>query len=77
MDAVVSPPRVSAWWIAAGATWTLALLGLASIGLFVLPAALVTTAVAVRREGRRGVVGLLVGAAALAGVLLTAALLTA
>ena len=67
----------TAAWGAVGALWALSLLGLASIGWFVMPVALLVTVVVARHEGRRGLFGAAVGAFVVAAVLFAAAAITA
>lgn len=69
--------KPTAAWAAVGALWALSLLGLASIGWFVMPVALLLTVVVARHHGRRGLIGSAAGASMLAAVLFAAAAVTA
>lgn len=76
MGTLTVRPAATAAWAAVGALWTLAILGLASIGWYVVPFALLATALVARRDGRRGVFGLAAGACALTTTLVAVAVLT-
>jgi hypothetical protein len=77
MTAVVDRPSATAGWAVVGALWALAVLGMASIGWYVLPVALLATALMARRDSRRGLFGVALGACALTAALVAAAALTA
>lgn len=79
MDTVLAGAtwKPTAAWGAVGALWALSLLGLASIGWFVMPVALLATVVVVRHQGQRGLVGAVAGAFILVAVLVGAAAVTA
>jgi hypothetical protein len=77
VDAVVARPAAVAGWAGVGVLWALAVLGLASIGWYVLPVALLATALMARYDTRRGLFGVALGACALTAALITAAALTA
>ncbi len=70
MEAVGTRPADFAFSGGVGVLWALAVLGLASIGIFVLPVALAATLLAARAVGRAGVLGLPVGALVAATALL-------
>ena len=57
-------------WAVVGVLWVVGALGIASIGLYVLPLAVVGTAVVASSVGRRGIVALPVAAAIAAAALL-------
>ena len=50
----------AAWWLIGG-LWSVNLLGIATVGLFVLPVSLAATAILARRSHGAGVLGLLSG----------------
>lgn len=77
MDTALRRSTSASAWAAVGALWALSLLGLASIGWFVMPVALLATAVVARHEGRRGLFGAAVGALALTATLVAVAVITA
>jgi hypothetical protein len=76
MDAFVDRRRSTAAWAAVGGLWALAVLGLASIGWYVVPVVLLVTALVARHEGQVGLFGFAAGACALAVALLATAVLT-
>jgi len=68
IEATLRNPDPLSWgrffiWLAIGAVYAIALVGIASIGLFVLPFAVIGTALVMRRtNGKEGLFGLLSGA---------------
>jgi hypothetical protein len=76
METPVARPAAAAAWAAVGVLWTLAILGLASIGWYVVPFALLATVLVARRDGRRGLLGFAAGACALTAALVAIAVLT-
>lgn len=63
MEQVQTRPAATAMWAAAGVLWAVAILGIASIGVFVLPVAVVVTLMAASRGGSRGILVLVATAA--------------
>ncbi len=70
MEAAQTRPVHYAPWGGVGGLWALAVLGLPSIGLFVLPLAALATVFAAKTLGRAGVVGLPLGALVVSAALL-------
>ena len=76
MDATAGRAQAGALWAFAGVLWAISLLGIASIGLFVMPVALLATWVAAARTGGRGLLALVVAAVVVIAGLLTVQAMT-
>ncbi|HVM19935.1 MAG TPA: hypothetical protein VM307_08240 [Egibacteraceae bacterium] len=71
MEAVTTrTPAALAAWAFVGVLWAIAVLGVASVGIYVAPVAIVATAAVSHAVGRRGLLALPVAAAAAAVTLL-------
>ncbi len=72
MDVIerIKPAGALAGWGVVGVLWAVALLGIASIGVFIAPVAIIATAFASHFYGKAGVLALPVAAAATAVALL-------
>jgi hypothetical protein len=72
MDVIerTQPAGALASWGVVGVLWTVAILGITSIGVFIAPVAIIATGVASHFYGKDGVLALPVAAAATAAALL-------
>ena len=77
MVATAGRTQAAALWAFAGVLWAIAVLGIASIGLFVMPVALLATWVAAARTKGRGLLALVVAAVVVVAGLLTLQAVTA
>lgn len=77
MEATAVRTRSGMLWALAGVLWAVAVLGIASIGLFLIPLAVVATVAAAALTGGRGAIGLVVAAVVVGAALLTFQAVTA